>query len=99
MAKSDKMYKNSPTVKRDESGKVGIKRPSEADGEDMGTAGDNVAGDQGSMPIDAEQVEQTHDRHQTEMKDMHKRHQDETKDMHKRHAKEISKHFGKEGKE
>lgn len=107
MAKSSKLYKGSPSLKRDEeSGKVqvkksedkpdgGIKDPTEADGEDMGIAGDNLTGDQAQMPVDVQQVGDTSKRHSTEIKDMHKRHQDEMSDMHKRHLKEVKNIFSK----
>jgi hypothetical protein len=94
MAKSEKLYKDSPRVERDkESGEVGITRPSEADAEDMGIDGNPLPGGGDGMPV---QVEQMHDRHKKEMSDMHKRHEDEAKDMHKRHQKEVSKSMGKD---
>ena len=97
MSKSERLYKNSPSVERDkESGEVGIKRPSEADKESAGLSGSPLPGSDGEMPI---AVEQMHDRHKREMKDTHKRHEDEIKDMHKRHLKEVAKEMGKEDAE
>lgn len=82
-------------MERDGEGKTSIKKPSKADGENMGIEGHDMPGAGDGMPV---QVEEMHDRHMTEMKDMHKRHEDEHKDMHKRHQKETEKtHSG--GKE
>lgn len=99
MAKSDKLYSKSPSIKKDADGKAGISKPSEADAEDMGIGGDDAEGNQTQMPVDVQQVGDTQKRHMTEMKDMHKRHEDESKDMHKRHTKEIGKSFGDKDKE
>lgn len=88
MGKSDKLYSKSPKIEKDGDGKPGIKRPTEADAEDMGVGGDNTQGQQVQMPI---QVEQMHDRHSKEVKDMHARHEGEHKDMNKRHIKELKK--------
>lgn len=99
MAKSDRLYKDSPALKRDkESGEVGIHKPSAADSENMGTSGSPLPGGGEEMPV---QVEQMHGRHEKEMKDMHKRHEDEHKDMNKRHLKEHKKMMSgeEEGKE
>mgnify|MGYP001555147659 FL=1 len=96
LSKSDKLYSKSPSIKKDKDGKTSISKPKEADAEDMGIAGDNIQGEQTQMPVQTEQLGETHSRHQTEMKDMGKRHTDEVKDMHKRHAKEMAKHYGKE---
>ena len=97
MSKSDRLYKDSPKVERKESGDVGISRPSEATGEDIGTDGSPLPGAGDGMPV---AVEQMHDRHSKEMGDMHKRHETEQKDMHKRHSKELKKTMtGKEDKE
>lgn len=93
--KSAKLYNDSPSLKRDKnSGEVGVKKPSEADAEDMGISGSPLPeSDGGDMPV---QVEQMRDRHETEMKDMHKRHEDEHKDMNKRHIKEVKNMANKE---
>lgn len=88
MSKSDKLYSKSPKIEKDSEGKPGIKKPTEADAEDMGIGGDDVEGNQTQMPV---QVEQMHGRHSKEAKDMHARHEGEMKDMHKRHAKEMKK--------
>lgn len=93
MSKSSKLYKDSPTVDRDEEGTVGIKKPSKADAEDEGLEGNPLPGAGDGMPV---QVEEMHKRHIKEMSDMHKRHEDEHKDMHKRHQKEIKKAHGGE---
>lgn len=102
--KSEKLYADSPSIKKDEKGKTGIKKPSEgiagptkADGEDMGVDGNPQEGAGDGLPI---KVEEMHDRHQKEMKDTHKRHQEEIKDMHGRHQKEtekVTKEHGKTG--
>lgn len=97
MGKSDKLYSRSPKIERDGDGKVGIKKPAPADEVDMGLKGESdVEGNPEEMALSAEQMDNTHSRHQKEMKDMHKRQEDETKDMHKRHSKEMSKHYGKD---
>lgn len=98
MSKSNKLYSKSPSIKRGADGSPGVSSPTEADSENMGIGGDDVQGNQTQMPVDTEQLDGTHKRHQTEAKDMHKRHEDETKDMHKRHLKEVAKHYGKEDK-
>lgn len=92
MTKSSKLYKDSPKIEKDEDGKPGIKKPSKADAEDMGTEGNPLPGAGDGMPVEDEQAEHMHDRHARETKDMHKRHEDEMKDMHKRHLKDINKH-------
>lgn len=87
MAKSDKLYSDSPSLKRDkDSGEVGIKKPSEADAQNMGIEGSELPGAGDGMPV---QVEQMHGRHEKEFKDMHARHEAELKDTHKRHLKEA----------
>lgn len=92
MSKSGKLYSDSPSLKRDkESGSVGVSKPSEADGENMGTEGSPLPGGGEGMPV---QVEQMHGRHEKEMKDMHARHETEHKDMNKRHLKEHKKLMG-----
>lgn len=105
MSKSEKLYKDSPKMERDkESGnmkvaKKGISKPTQADAEDMGIAGDGVNGHPAEMPVNVHQVDEVQKRHTVEVKDMHKRHQDEMKDLHKRHVKEISKTFDSSEKE
>lgn len=95
--KSNKLYKDSPEIQKDDDGKakVGIKKPDQADAENMGVAGDNADGDPSEMPIEVKQMSDAQKRHAVETKDMHKRHEDETADMHKRHLKEISKVLSK----
>jgi len=84
MAKSDKLYSKSPSIAKDDEGKVGIKRPSEADAEDMGIEGNPLEGAGDGMPVDAHQIHE-------KMVDMVERHQNELKDMQKRHSKEADK--------
>lgn len=72
MARSDKLYKDSPTTERDSDGKVGVKKPSEATAESTGV----------TEPVPTEQVGAMHERHEMEMKDMHKRHLKEMKKMY-----------------
>lgn len=88
MAKSDKMYKKSPKIEKDEKGKPTIKKPSEADAEDMGLGKGGGEKGEGEMPIDVHEQERLDmaKRHVTEMKDMHKRHSEEFEKMHSRHA-------------
>lgn len=91
MSKSNKLYKDSPKLERDdESGKVGIKKPTKADGENIGTEGDAIPGSEGDMPIDVHQAERNEvgKKHVQELKDMHKRHDAEFEAMHKRHSSE-----------
>lgn len=99
MAKSDKLYKDSPKVEKDENGKPGVKKPSKADAVDMGTEGNPLEGAGDGMPVETTPQGEMHDRHAREMKDMHKRHEDEHKDMNKRHAKEQKKLAGTPGED
>lgn len=82
MAKSAKLYKDSPSIQKDEDGKPGIKKPSEATGENMGTEGNPIPGSDGKMPVNAE--------HESERKSMHKRHEEELSSMHERHGKDVA---------
>lgn len=80
MSKAKKLYKDSPSIEKDEDGKPGIRKPSQADAEDMGLAGSPAGeGSEGEMPIQVHQ----------KMTDMLERHQNELKDMQKRHSKEA----------
>ena len=94
MAKSEKLYKDSPTMKRGEDGHMGVHKPKEADKEDMGLAGGEIEGAGNGMPVHAKMAEM-HKRHHEEMKSMHGRHESEAADMHKRHQKEA-KGYGTE---
>lgn len=86
MAKSEKLYKDSPSLKRDEeSGKVGVEKPSKADGENMGTEGNAIPGSSGEMPVGPEH-------HKAELHSILKRHEEEQKSMHDRHEKDIKEH-------
>lgn len=87
MAKSDKLYKDSPEIKKDSDGKPGIQRPSKADTASLGTEGNPVPGDEDGMPLQVKQTHDMHERHIQEMKDMHKRHQ-------KEHEKLAADHSG-----
>lgn len=88
MSKSEKLYKDSPAITKDQDGKPGVTKPTKADGENMGIEGNDIEGAGDGMPVKTQEM---HDRHQKEMKDTHKRHEEEIKDMHKRHAKEHTK--------
>lgn len=88
MAKAEKLYNKSPSIAKDEDGKPGIKRPTEADGVDMGTEGNPLPNSDGKMPIEVHQ----------RMSEMLERHQNELKDMQKRHSKEADKMVPKEDK-
>lgn len=99
-AKSDRMYKDSPSIKKDEEGKAKISKPEKkeakgevaekptpADGENMGLEGNPLPGTPGEMPVDTHQAEHEElaKRHVQELKDMHKRHQADYESMNKRH--------------
>lgn len=88
--KSSKLYSDSPSIKKDGDGKPGIKKPSEATGEDIGTGGNPLPGSDGKMPIE--------DEHYAEHKSMHKRHQEEQTAMHERHAKDLKEMHGRHEK-
>lgn len=92
LAKHDKLYNKSPTVKKDADGKPGVHKPTPAADEDMGTEGNPNPGGGDGMPIHEKQLHEMHDRHGKEMKSMHERHHSETGDMHKRHQDEHKKH-------
>lgn len=75
-SKHQKMYKNSPTLETDETGKKYIKKntPQETEGEK-----DDMAPDSVMYNRHIGEVSDMHDRHLTERKDMVKRHMDEMK--------------------
>lgn len=98
MSKHDKLYKDSPKIEKDGEGKASLKKPSKADGENMGIEGSPLEGAGDGMPVD-EKMDEMHGRHSREMKDMHKRHEDEHKDMNKRHMKEAGKLAGTPGED
>lgn len=87
MAKAQKLYEKSPSLKRNEDGDMEVHKPTEADGQDMGTEGSPLPGSDGKMPIEAHQAERKsmHKRHEEELKDMHDRHRKDLAEMHKRH--------------
>lgn len=71
MARSEKMYKSSPSIERDaETGKPGIKRPTKATSEDIGLEGNPLPEDTGGgMPINVHQksrLREARHRHITE---------------------------------
>jgi len=103
--RADKMYGNSPKLKRDESGKVGIsKDAAKASVENSGTKGVEAGGKEDGMP--------SHARHSLERNqlfskfevehaasdygskgdktEMYDRHAKEFKDLYKKHSKEMS---------
>lgn len=86
MAKSDKMYSSSPSIKKGEDGKPGIQKPTPASTEDAGLSGNPLPGSEGEMPIHIKQITDMHARHNQEMKDMHKRHESEHKTLSEDHA-------------
>lgn len=92
-SKSERMYKDSPSVKKDADGKPEVRKGSmnEREAGKEPAESDKTEAGEGGVPVQAEEM---HGRHMTEMKDMHKRHEDEHKDMHKRHEKETKKVFG-----
>lgn len=98
-SKSSKLYSDSPALKRDEeSGKVGVEKPSEADGENMGTEGNPIPGSDGKMPVggdehkaDMDELKATHSRHEDEQKSMFQRHKKDLEELHKRQEKSKGK--------
>lgn len=88
MAKSEKLYSKSPKLKRDEeSGKVGVEKPTEATKEDIGLEGNPLEGAGEGMPIQAHEAHQDMvERHIAEFKDLHKRHEKEHEKLLKKHS-------------
>lgn len=80
MARSDKMYKDSPKIDKDENGKAVVKKSSGEEKKEEATSGKGEIGDS-KTPI-----QEMHDRHLSEMKDMHKRHQKEHTAMSEKHG-------------
>lgn len=106
MAKSDKLYKDSPKVERDgESGKMEVKTKAR---EEKATSENSDAGTQGAMENDAVPH---YVRHAAERRDMNGRHEIEhgvhdaktpgqpKKDMHDRHEKEFKEMHSRHEKE
>lgn len=102
MAKSQIMYKDSPTTKRGADGKVGVSRPTQADNENAATAGNPLPGapESGDMALNVHQANERHEihhKHVAEHLDTHRRHESEhmshkggdKAEMHKRHEKEM----------
>lgn len=112
MSKGERMYKDSPTLKRDEeSGKMGVtKAEKKASRVEDGT--DGMAEHEEGLPAVARHVMERrdmHSRHEAEhaihdhgkggdKEEMHTRHEKEHKEMHSRHEKEHGKHGHKEHK-
>lgn len=96
MSKSKRMYKDSPSIKKNEDGKPGIKKPTPADGENMGTEGNSLEGAGDGVPVDPHQAERSElsKRHVEEIKDMHKRHEKDHEAMHKRHHEQPAGETG-----
>lgn len=61
---------------------MSVKKPTEADSQDMGLSGNPLPGEDGKMPIN--------EQHEAERSSMHKRHEEEQKAMHERHRKDMS---------
>ena len=102
-SRSERMYSDSPSLKRDEdSGKMAVKKPSEekkkADEAQSGTDGADRGGADGDM-MSRHAMDRLamHSKHEGEhhahkggdKKDMHKRHVSEMKAMHSSHEKEM----------
>jgi hypothetical protein len=100
MSKSKKMYKDSPSIEKNEDGKPGIKKPTKADGEDMGTEGNPLEGAGDGVPVDPHAAERAEmgDKHLQEHKDMNKRQEKEHEAMTKRHAEAKAAEGKKESK-
>lgn len=101
--RSEKMYKDSPKLKRDdEDGKVKVGK-SDKESEEANAGTDGIQEHEGipSHVRHAIERREVHHRHENEhmlhdhgkmdKPEMHKRHQDEVKAMHKRHEKEGGK--------
>lgn len=98
MSKSDKLYKDSPSVGRGEDGKPEIKRPSKADGENMGVDGKDEEGQDAEMPVDVHQAGERREvkhRHVAEHLAMHHRQEQE----HAMHGDADKKHLFKKHEE
>lgn len=93
MARSDKLYKDSPKIEKDENGTPGMSKPKEADAENMGIEGAPLEGAGDGMPVtDPHAVERAEvsKRHMSELKDMYRRHEAEYDTMRKRHHPDAS---------
>ena len=110
MSRSEKMYKDSPKLERGEDGNMGVKKPSPADAENMGTAGGAIPGTPGEMPVQAHQAHERremHHKHAHEHLQMHSRHEldhaghkeGDKSEMHKRHEEELKGMHEKHHKE
>lgn len=98
MAKSAKLYSDSPKLKKDDTGKVGVEKPSEATKEDIGASGNPLPGTDGEMPVHTEHQEMM-ERHASEIKDMHKRHGKEHDKLMEKHAMKDEGKTGEADKE
>lgn len=94
MAKSSKLYKDSPKITKDDEGRPGVQKPDPADSENAGLEGNPLPGSEGKMPVNEEHMAEhkaMHKRHEEETKSMHERHESDLKEMHKRHEKTKGK--------
>jgi hypothetical protein len=87
MAKSDKLYSDSPSIKKDKEGKTAVKRPSQAEPADQSQAGATPGVED---PADTTSP----DIHQSERREVHNKHAKEAMDMHHRHEMEHQVHKG-----
>lgn len=87
MAKSEKLYKNSPKMEKDKDGKPGITKPKPQDKEATATGGAPLEGAEDGMPVDIHEQEHAsmYKRHLEEIGATHERHLKDIKEMHKRH--------------
>lgn len=102
-SKADKMYKNGPTLEKDDDGKPYIKKP---EPEEVAMPSGDSEGEDDSMPVmtpairHAQERRDMYNRHETEhsiidtakgdsKKEMMARHVKELGDMNKRHEKET----------
>lgn len=102
-----KMYKDSPSMERNEEGKMDVKKkPAHKDDVKAGTEGEVREGIPAHARHAIERME-LHHKHQHEhhahdhgkhgdKKEMHERHEKEHRDMHKRHEKEMKSPDGQE---
>lgn len=92
MTKSARLYKDSPSIKKDENGKPGIQKPTQADAEDMG-----IADSASEMPVNIHQsMSEMLERHSNELKDMQKRHSKEADGIKEKHSPKEESDQGKD---
>ena len=103
MSRADKMYKDTPEMKRDEeSGKMGVTKAEKKSAQvSDGTDGMQQHEEMPPHVRHAHERRDMHHRHETEhmihdngkggsKEELHSRHEKEMKDMHKRHEKDSS---------